>query len=283
MRLTVITATYNLIDEGRELTFRQAVQSVRDQTHGDVEHLIMDGGSRDGTVEILEAMKSEGHISDYVSQPDKGVYEAMNRGARHASGDYILYLNSDDFYHRVEGLAEVAAAAEASSPDFICSPILILDKPPYVFRVSRSYYRLLVSMPFGHPGMAVRRDVFLDHGGFDESFRIAADYDLILRLISSGATSAVLDEPFVSFRVGGLSDDEAARAEEKAKVHLKNFGHLSNVSSEDWKTAALRKRFPKRALLKMLVVPEFSGQMRKIALYQLIRGFRPRRPRRRAN
>lgn len=281
MRLTVVTATLNLINEGREQTFRQAVQSVRDQTHDDVEHLVIDGGSQDGTVAILEAMKSEGAITDFVSKRDGGIYQAMNRGAEMATGEYILYLNSDDFYHRAEGLAEVAAAAEKSRPDFVCSPVLMLDTPPRVARVSTLFYRVLVAMPFDHQGMAVRKDVFHKLGGFDESFRLAADFDLIQRLFLSNATSEVLDAPFVSFRLGGISADKAAVDAEVVRVFQKNYGHLAQLSDAQWQDAIARRRCPRPILLKILNGRGFTFKMKMIALYHLLRGLRSGRDRRR--
>jgi glycosyltransferase involved in cell wall biosynthesis len=281
MRLTVVTASFNLIDEGREETFRQAVQSVRDQTHGDVEHLVIDGGSKDGTVEMLQDMKADGSIADFISKPDSGIFQAMNRGADLATGDYILYLNSDDFYHRAEGLAEVAAAAQQSQPDFICSDILLLDTPPpRVSRVSKLYYRILVAMPFDHQGMAVRRDVFQELGGFDEDFQLAADFDLIQRLFLRNATSAVLDKPFVTFRLGGASADKAAVEAEVVRVFQKNYGHLASVPDVDWREAIGRRRCPRPILLKILGSPAFSLRMKAIALFHLIKGLRAGRDRR---
>ena len=275
MRLSVITPTFNLIDEGREATFRQAVQSVRDQTHDAIEHLVIDGGSKDGTVDMLETMKAEGAISDFVSQPDTGIYDAMNRGGRMATGDYILYLNSDDYYHRKEGMADVAAAAEKSRPGFICSPIVMLDEPPYTFRVSRYFFRVLAVMPFGHPGMAVRKDVFDSFGGFDETFRISADYNLIARLITAGVSSEVLEDAFASFRPGGVSEDRAARDAERVTVLKGVFGKFAEIPDEDWRWYVARRRFPTRVLLRMLIAPGLPGRMRGIAALHLLRNVRP--------
>ncbi len=280
MRLTVVTATFNLIEEGREQTFRQAVKSIRDQTHDDVEHLVIDGGSKDGTVEMLEAMKSDGAITDFISKPDSGIFQAMNRGAELATGEYILYLNSDDFYHRAQGLAEVAAAAGRSHPDFVCSPVVLLDTPPRVARVSKFFYRILVAMPFDHQGMAVRRDTFLKAGGFDESFRLAADFDLIQRLVLDRATSEILDEPFVTFRLGGVSGDKAAVDAEVVRVFQKNYGHLADVPDADWETAVAHRRCPRTILLGILQSGDFAFKMKAIALYHLVRGLRSGRDRR---
>ena len=96
IKISVITATFNLIKNGREAFFRQMVESVQRQTCRNVEHLIVDGGSSDGTVQMLEELASAGKIR-YISEPDKGIYDAMNKGAALAAGELITFLNSDDF------------------------------------------------------------------------------------------------------------------------------------------------------------------------------------------
>lgn len=276
MRISVITPTLNLIEAGRREHFLQAVESVRAQTHGDVEHLVVDGASRDGTRALIEEQERAGRIAGFVSEPDGGVYEAMNRGAALASGDYLMILNSDDFYHRPEGLAEVAAAA-AEGCDFVASPVLILSEPPSLHRVSRGFYRILMRMPFGHPGMAVRRDTFLRMGGFDTGFRIAADYDLMLRLVAAGASSAVLGEAFASFRPGGLSAGEADRTAERARALKKCFDRVLPVPQEALERGLAHGRLPARLPGAILASPGTGWQMRKIALYQLLRSLRPER------
>lgn len=105
IKISVITATFNLIKNGREGFFRQMVESVQRQTWRNVEHLIVDGGSSDGTVQMLEELASAGKIR-YISEPDKGIYDAMNKGAALAAGELITFLNSDDFFSNTKGLEE---------------------------------------------------------------------------------------------------------------------------------------------------------------------------------
>lgn len=270
-RITVVTATYNLIENGRRETFLQAVQSVQDQTHDDIEHLVIDGASTDGTVELLEELTAEGRITRYVSEPDTGIYNAMNRGAELASGGYIIYLNSDDYYHRREGLAEISAAADQGGYGFVCSPVVILDDPPWITKVSRFYARVLLTMPFGHPGMAISKATFQEFGGFDEAFKLASDYDLILRLIMAGVSSRALDEAFVSYRLGGFSDDATFRFDEYKKVMKKNFPQFVNLSDADWEASLSKQKTPSRVLLGILASPRSRVNIRLIALYQLLR------------
>lgn len=275
-RLSVITPTLNLINEGRDATFREMLASVQAQTYQDVEHVIVDGASQDGTVDLLNSLEENGQISRYVSEADGGIYAAMNRGAQLATGDFILYLNSDDFYHRAGGLADIAEAA-ATGVDFICSPVKMLYDPPNIYRVSPRYMRILMRIPFGHPGMAVRRARFLELGGFDESFRISADYDLMMRLVATGAPSALVQDDFVSYRPGGASGDAARRLDERVRMLKKNFDDVCEISAEEWRTALTVERLPARFLCAMLASSRTKWHMKMIALYQLVRTLRPKR------
>ena len=271
MRISVITPTLNLIESGRRDTFLDAVRSVRAQTHDDIEHLVIDGASTDGTVALLEDLEHAGEIAGFRSEKDGGIYEAMNRGAARATGDYLMFLNSDDFYHRSDGLAEIASAGGA---DFVCSPVVILTEPPMIHKVSSRFARVLMRMPFNHPGMAVRRDVFSRMGGFDTQFRIAADYDLIVRLVAANASSAILEEAFASFRPGGISADVDARTNDRVAVLKKNFDTVLEMSQADWRAALTAERLPRRFLAALLAAPSQCWNMRVIALYHLLRTFR---------
>ena len=96
-KVTVITATYNLIKNGREKSFRQCVESVHHQTYKNIEHLIIDGASTDGTLELIAEYEKKGWLR-CVSEPDKGMADAMNKGIQKASGEYVIILISDDYY-----------------------------------------------------------------------------------------------------------------------------------------------------------------------------------------
>ena len=277
MKITVITPTLNVIDAGRKKALQETLGSVQAQTHGDIEHLIMDGGSTDGTAELVAALEADGAIAGQVSEPDTGVYAAMNRGAARATGDYLMFLNSDDFYHRADGLAEVAKVAGETGAEFLCSPVRVLSDPPSTYRVSPRFARILMRIPFGHPGMAIRREVFHAFGGFDEAFRISGDYDLMLRLVAKGASSAVIERPIVSYRPGGVSADEDRRLDERVAMMKKNFDRVLQLPEADWRDAFTSERLPARFLRAMLASREVRWHMKAIAFYQLVRTLRPER------
>ena len=101
--VTIITITYNLIKDGREAYFRECVESVHNQCYGNFEHIIIDGASDDGTIDLLNEYAQKGWIK-YYSEPDNGIYNAMNKGIEKANGKYIVFLNSDDYFSSVTAI-----------------------------------------------------------------------------------------------------------------------------------------------------------------------------------
>lgn len=276
MRLSVITATRNLIEAGREETFGQTVASVRGQQGADVEHVVVDGASTDGTRERIEELAAKGAVDVFRSAADCGVYEAMNRGAALASGDYLLFLNSDDYLHRTDGLAELAETA-AGAPDFVAAPVLCLgaDATTRELGVSRFYARVLVDMPFCHQGFAIRRDLFARLGGHDLRYRILADYELILRMFLAGARGVRMERPFATFRPGGLSSDVAALQAEYRTIWRALLPGTAEVSEADWEAAEAARTLPRRVLRAVAASRDVPGRIRWLARWQLLR--KPRR------
>ena len=111
--VTVITTTFNLVKNGRVDFFKQCVESVHSQDYQYIEHLVIDGASSDGSLEIIREYEQKGWLT-CISEPDKGIYDAMNKGIRLAKGKYIAFLNSDDFWHDSHGVSESVKALEAN-------------------------------------------------------------------------------------------------------------------------------------------------------------------------
>ncbi|NNF71123.1 MAG: glycosyltransferase [Rhodobacteraceae bacterium] len=271
-RISVITVTYNLIEAGRADMFRQAVASVRAQSHGDVEHILVDGASTDGTDALIAQEVALGGIARVISEPDRGVYDAMNKGAAAATGDWILFLNSDDFYHRSDGLAAVADVPGAA--DFVASPVIRQDgTTSEIAGVSRGFARVLITMPFSHQGLAMRRGLFADLSGFDPAFRVAADYDLVLRMFLSGARGHVLPGAFATFRTGGLSADTTGLKQDQLAIWRKNLGHFATVPDDVWTAAQGRRTLPRSTLAAMAQSPDLTPHLRRLAAFQRARNW----------
>jgi glycosyltransferase involved in cell wall biosynthesis len=200
--LTVVTPCLNAAS-----TLGEALASVPE--HDAVEHVVVDGGSTDGTVELLEAAPGV----RFISEPDRGLSDAMNKGVAMARGDYIGWLNADDYY--LPGALEPVLDALARGPLWLTAPCLIVDGDGReirrgVTRYKRFFLRhygrrsLLVQNYVAAPSTFVRRSALLDVGGFDERFKYSMDYDLWLRLARL-ADPLVLDDPVTAFRMAGES------------------------------------------------------------------------------
>lgn len=211
MKISVITVAYRAA-----ATIGDTCASVAAQTGVDVEHIIIDGGSGDGTAAIVAAQARPGHV--FVSEPDKGLYDAMNKGAALATGDLVGFLNADDFFCRTDALALVAAAARAAPDAAAVSGGVAIVRSDDVTRLTRAYpptpfapwMLRLAHMP-PHPGFYSRRAALAQVGGFDPAIRIGADFDWMVRFfVGAGLTARPIPETLVTLRDGGLSNQGLA-------------------------------------------------------------------------
>ena len=206
MKISVITATYNAAR-----TVGACLGSVARQTHPDVEHWVVDGASRDGTRAIVEADRAR--LAGFISEPDNGIYDALNKGIARATGEVVGFLHADDFYAGDSTLASIAAAFDDPRVDAVYGDLTYVDAVD-ASRVIRYWKAGPVSrerlkrgwMP-PHPTFYVRRSVYQRLGSFDTRYRISADYDCIVRfLFGGGVRAAYIPQVLVSMRVGGISN-----------------------------------------------------------------------------
>lgn len=206
MKISVITAVFN----ARE-TIADALESVLGQSHPDVELIVIDGASTDGTRELLETCRE--HLAVLISEPDEGIYDALNKGVAHASGDIVGFLHADDLYADKDVLTRVANAFEDSTVDAIYGDLVYVSKaePDRVIRYWQAGDFSINKLKHGwmppHPTLYVRRSVYEEMGVFDTSYHIAADYDCMLRMLGSGRVKChYIPEVLVRMRVGGKSN-----------------------------------------------------------------------------
>jgi glycosyltransferase len=209
MKISVVTVCFN-----SAATLGAALASVREQTHPQVEHLVIDGASRDGTLGVVEREGS--HVARLVSEPDAGIYDAMNKGLRLASGDLVGFLNADDVLADPQALARVAQAAagpEAAPVDAVYGDLLYVrhDDLGQVVRRWHAGAFHPGSLRRGwmppHPTFYVRRELALALGGFDAALRIAGDYEFMLRVLTRPqARLAYVPQVQVRMRLGGASN-----------------------------------------------------------------------------
>lgn len=205
MKISVVTVCYNA-----SATLEKTIHSVAAQTYPNIEYVIIDGGSTDGTRDIISSY--EDIINKWVSEPDEGLYDAMNKGLRMASGDFIGFLNGDDCFASQDALESVAETARAKQADCVLADTAILNaRQPnqirrfYSARTFRPWQFRFGHMP-PHPSTYVKRELLLKLGGFDTGFSISADFDLMLRLYKEHDPKvAYLPKTLVAMREGGVT------------------------------------------------------------------------------
>ncbi|MCM1483854.1 MAG: glycosyltransferase [Muribaculaceae bacterium] len=209
MKISIITATYN-----SAATLRDTMESVLSQTYQDWEHIIVDGASTDGTMDIVRSYApryGEGRLR-YISEPDSGIYDAMNKGLNMATGDVVGILNSDDFYTTANVLSRIARELEASKADAVYGDVHYVrpDAPEECVRYysSRNFRRWMMRLGFmpAHPSFYCRHDTCSRIGEYDTQFAVAADFEYLLRAIYvMGIDTRYVPMDCVTMRMGGAS------------------------------------------------------------------------------
>ena len=203
MKISIITVCFNSAE-----TIGQTLQSVSEQSYNNIEHIVVDGGSIDNTLKIIEI--DGNHISKIISEPDEGIYDAMNKGLSLSSGDIVGFLNSDDTYADAVILSDVVKKFELNSIDFVYGDIIIKNNNGETVRYWRTgeiskNKRWVGQIP--HPAFFVRRSVLnLLNPAFDSSYNISADLKQQLILINKhGVRGSYLQRTLVHMSIGGAS------------------------------------------------------------------------------
>ena len=240
MKVSIITSCYN-----RAATIRSAIESVLAQDYNDIEFIVVDGSSTDCSLDIIREYVDR--ISIIISEPDHGMYEAINKGIRVATGEIIGLLHSDDFFYDNGVIGRIVKRIKRTHADFLYGDGLFVN-PDNTNKVVRNWigggYRLWKVrhgwLPL-HPTCYIRRDVMMRLGLYNESYKIAADSDLLVRyLLTGGLTVTYLNEYIVRMRMGGLSTDSAKRKkmwEEDIRVYVSHglWPTLTKLEKMAWK------------------------------------------------
>lgn len=247
MKVSIITATYN-----SAATIRDTVLSVKNQTYNNVEHIVVDGNSGDNTLNLLSYF---GHNGPVLSEPDKGIYDAMNKGVKIADGDIVGILNSDDFYPHTKVIEKVVKAFKSGNCDAVYGDLVYVD-PSNIKKVLRrwiagGYNRDLFYsgwMP-PHPAFFVKKEVYEKYGGFNLDFKSSSDYELLLRfLFKMNIKVRYLPGVLVHMRAGGYSNRSIKN---RLAAHIEDYrAWKTNGIKPKWYTLTLK---PLRKVKQYLV------------------------------
>ena len=244
MQISIITVCYN-----SAATLEKTILSVAGQTHSNIEYLIVDGNSKDGTLDIIK--KHEEKITKWISEPDKGLYDAMNKGIAMATGDIVGILNSDDTFYSNTVLAEIAAFHTDNAIDVSVGTIMQHKENGKVVRVYSSKYwspeKLRIGFMPPHPSIFFKRELFEKYGYYQLDFFIGADYELITRYFLKHQISwKYFDLTTTSMLVGGLSSSGLSSylliSKEIKKALIRNdikFNYLNIQLRGFWKLLGL--------------------------------------------
>lgn len=238
MVISIITVTYN-----SAATLCDTLESVLRQQYKDYEYIVVDGASTDGTIDMLRAYEPrfEGRMR-WVSEPDRGLYDAMNKGIAMATGDVVGMLNSDDFYTSDQVLANIAKTFQSACVDAVYGDVHYVSHADLTKSVryysSRFFHRQLMRFGYmpAHPSFYCWRILFHAYGKFDLSYKVAADFELLLRFIYVHRIRIrYLHMDFVTMRTGGASTSGLSSHRQILRDHqraLRKHGIYSNVCYE---------------------------------------------------
>ncbi len=240
MKVSIITSCFN-----REGTIAQTIESVLEQDYPNIEYIIIDGASKDNSLQIIR--KYEHRITKIISEPDKGMYEAINKGLKLATGDIVGLLHSDDFFFSKSVISDIVATFKQSNADLVYGNGLYVDpeNTNLVVRnwISGNYKRWKVKcgwLPL-HPTVYIRKKLIERIGLYDESYRIAADSEFLIRyLYKTNIQISYLNQYIVRMRMGGLSTSLNCRKQmwqEDVRLYNKHGfpGHLEKLMKISWK------------------------------------------------
>lgn len=231
--ISIITVVFN-----GEKYLEETIQSVINQTYDNVEYIIIDGGSTDGTLDIIK--KYEERIDYWVSEGDKGIYDAMNKGIQLARGDVVALLNADDYYLDNNVLTNIANEF-INGEKFVVTNTKILSGNSYGDFLIKKESKLHIQLPFMHPSSFISKEIYKKFGLYSLNYRVASDCDFLLRILSSQVKYKVLDIFSVVMRTGGESDfNYNLGRKEYKEVYLKYYKNSFNAYSGYYYSLAIK-------------------------------------------
>ena len=221
MKLSIITVCFNA-----EITIEKTIKSILEQTFTEFEWVVVDGKSTDRTNYIIKKYISEferkGIKVNYTSEKDNGIYDAMNKGAQRATGEYLTYMNADDSYYKNDSIERVVVILENTTADIIYGDCLFVKKNEKYIEKAKDIETITYHLPFCPQGAFVKSKLQRQLQ-FDTQFRISADYDFFLRAYLQGKRFQQIDQVVAYFTFGGVSNENLIKTyKDDVAVKVKN-------------------------------------------------------------
>ena len=231
--VSIITVTLNLVDSEREDYFRQMMSSIAEQSfpRSKIEHIIIDGGSVDGSLDLIREYAESGAVDYWISEPDEGIYDAMNKGWQLARGKYINYINSDDYF-LPDAVESVISAIEENDADYGVAAARFIKNDELV-RICRPTMRnILFHTPYCHQTLFAKRECYTAVGGFSAGYQVCADWLFMWQMYLRGFKYAELDKTIVVYRVSGESADAQLFTNDAIRI-IETFAGDLNLEVEE--------------------------------------------------
>ena len=236
MRISVITVTWN-----SSATLRDTMQSVLNQSYSDVEHIIIDGASTDGTMDIVREMEPlyKGRLR-YVSEHDNGLYDAMNKGIALASGDYLCFLNAGDCFHEDDTLQQMVHTINGSElPDVLYGETAIVDQDRHFLRMRRLSAPETLTWKSFKQGMLVCHQAFFPRHTLVEpynlKYRFSADFDWCIRIMKKARTLHNTHLTIIDYLDEGMTTrNQKASLKERFRIMAKHYGLIGTIAHHIW-------------------------------------------------
>ncbi|TKT87653.1 glycosyltransferase family 2 protein [Dyadobacter frigoris] len=244
--VSIITVCFN-----SQKTIKKTIQSVLDQSYPNIEYIIIDGASSDSTLPIIKEFMTNSSEDSFilVSEPDKGIYNAMNKGINMAKGELIGIINSDDWYET--DAVETVVSSYLQHKEAIHYGFMRIIKFDQEYLVERSHFNFLNEKMIQHPTCFVPKKIYELNGLFDESFKSAADYDFMLRIKKNGIKFITIDRILANFTVGGVSGSDIGLLESLKIKYMNNI-----ISKKTYNTKKIELKF--KASLKRFISYKIS-------------------------
>ena len=224
MKVSIITSVYN-----NKATIKDAIESVLNQTYKNIEYIIVDGGSTDGTIDVIK--KYQDKISKFVSESDNGIYDGLNKGIKLATGDIIAFLHSDDEYYFTDIIEKIIKKFQENNCDGVYGDLIYVNEKNKIVRYWKSGEFSVEKLKKGwmppHPTLFLRKKIYDKYGFFSLDYKISADYDFMLRVLRDNPKLVYIPEILYKMKLGGASN--------------KSIKNIIQKSIEDYKAITQNK------------------------------------------